>query len=118
MCGRSGHAGKLFCCGVGETAHQGDAQMHRHGSRYPLASELTYVTNLVSKLSNSSSALSSSKAQHSLPKELQFLTGGYTSTLGHDDLSAPGRRELFDSGVASVKVFRKRMCKLMDLSTA
>ena len=69
--------------------------MHRHGSRYPLASELTSVTGLVAKLSNASVALSKAR----LPSNLAFITS-YKSTLGHDDLSAVGRAELFDSGVA------------------
>lgn len=78
-------------------------QMQRHGSRYPLGSELTpYITNLVAKLGNASAVLSSSKAVHSLPSELQFLAKGYTSSLGVNDLTAPGRKELFDHGVECV----------------
>ena len=60
-------------------------QMHRHGSRYPLASELVFVTNLVAKLGNSSEAIQKAR----LPENLQFLKNGYTSTLGHDDLHQP-----------------------------
>ncbi|PIL35733.1 hypothetical protein GSI_02463 [Ganoderma sinense ZZ0214-1] len=69
--------------------------MHRHGSRYPLASELVFITNLVATLGNSSAAIQ--KAH--LPENLQFLKDGYTSTLGHDDLTAPGRLQLFEHGV-------------------
>ncbi|OSD06427.1 phosphoglycerate mutase-like protein [Trametes coccinea BRFM310] len=69
--------------------------MHRHGSRYPLASELVYITDLVSKLANTSAAIKKAR----LPDSLAFLKDGYTSTLGHDDLTAPGRMELFDHGV-------------------
>lgn len=70
-------------------------QMHRHGSRFPLASELVFITNLVSKLSNNSATIQKAK----LPNNLAFLKKGYTSTLGHDDLTAPGRMQLFDHGV-------------------
>ncbi|KAI0366123.1 phosphoglycerate mutase-like protein [Pilatotrama ljubarskyi] len=69
--------------------------MHRHGSRYPLASELVFITNLVSKLANASKAIQKAR----LPTNLAFLKDGYTSTLGHDDLTAPGRMQLFEHGV-------------------
>ncbi len=73
-------------------------QMQRHGSRYPLVSELVFITNLVSKLAGSSAAIK--KAE--LPSSMEFLKDGYTSTLGHDDLTAPGRLQLFDHGVSYV----------------
>ncbi|KAI0768162.1 phosphoglycerate mutase-like protein [Trametes elegans] len=69
--------------------------MHRHGSRYPLASELVFITNLVSKLANASEAIHSAR----LPEGLAFLKDGYVSTLGHDDLTPPGRLQLFQHGV-------------------
>ncbi|OJT15560.1 Thiamine-repressible acid phosphatase pho4 [Trametes pubescens] len=69
--------------------------MHRHGSRFPLASELVFITDLVAKLANSSAAI---KKAH-LPAGLAFLKDGYTTTLGHDDLTAPGRMQLFEHGV-------------------
>ena len=69
--------------------------MQRHGSRYPLASELVYITGLVEKLGNASHAIKKAK----LPSALAFLQDGYTSTLGHDDLTAPGRLQLFTHGV-------------------
>lgn len=69
--------------------------MHRHGSRYPLSSELVSITNLVAKLSNASAAVQKAR----LPQSMAFLKEGYHSTLGHDDLTAPGRRQLFDHGV-------------------
>lgn len=78
-------------------------QMQRHGSRYPLGSELSpFITGLVSKLANASSVLSSSKAIRSLPSQFQFLTKGYKSSLGVNDLTAPGRLELFNAGVECV----------------
>lgn len=69
--------------------------MQRHGSRYPLSSELTFITGLVGKLSNASAAIKKAK----LPSTLEFLKDGYTTTLGHDDLTAPGRQQLFNHGV-------------------
>ncbi|THH13821.1 hypothetical protein EUX98_g9679 [Antrodiella citrinella] len=69
--------------------------MVRHGSRYPLVTELPFITNLVSKLSNHTALIQKAK----LPTSLQFLKDGYTSTLGHDDLTAPGRLQLFEHGV-------------------
>ncbi|TCD65148.1 acid phosphatase pho5 [Steccherinum ochraceum] len=69
--------------------------MIRHGSRYPLASELPFITNLVAKLGNHTADIQKAK----LPGNLQFLKDGYTSTLGHDDLTAPGRAQLFQHGI-------------------
>ena len=69
--------------------------MHRHGARYPLASELVFITELVEKLGNATAAIKKAR----LPDSLEFLKDGYTSTLGHDDLTAPGRQELFAHGV-------------------
>ena len=68
--------------------------MQRHGSRLPLVGELASITGLVSTLANASAALAKAK----LPANLEFVRG-YTSTLGHDDLTPPGRRELFEHGV-------------------
>lgn len=70
--------------------------MHRHGDRYPLASELVYIQGLSNKLGNATAALK--KAQ--LPNDLAFLKNGYKTRLGHDDLTAIGRRTLFEHGVA------------------
>ena len=76
-------------------------QMGRHGSRYPLSSELVFITDLVAKLGNASAAVQKAR----LPSSLAFLKGGYTSTLGHDDLTAPGRLQLFKHGVECVSRF-------------
>lgn len=84
-----------------ETALPGDCTveqvmlMQRHGARYPLVSELAFITGLVEKLGNHSTAIQKAR----LPASLAFLKDGYVSTLGHDDLTAPGRQELFDHGV-------------------
>ncbi|KAI0346521.1 phosphoglycerate mutase-like protein [Trametopsis cervina] len=69
--------------------------MHRHGSRFPLASELPFIQNLAAKLANHTAAVQKAK----LPANLAFLKQGYASTLGHDNLTAVGRKELFDHGV-------------------
>jgi acid phosphatase len=69
--------------------------MQRHGSRYPLTSELPFITGLVEKLGNNSATIQRAR----LPSNLEFLKAGYVSTLGHDDLTAPGRQQLFDRGV-------------------
>ncbi|QRV88868.1 histidine phosphatase family containing protein [Ceratobasidium sp. AG-Ba] len=68
--------------------------MGRHGSRYPLASELVFIQGLSTKLAGASASIQ--KAH--LPSELAFLKSGYNTTLGHDDLTPPGRRQLFDHG--------------------
>lgn len=73
--------------------------MQRHGSRFPLTSELVFTTNLVEKLANHSVTI---QKLNTLPSNLAFLKKGYTSTLGHDDLTAPGRMQLFDHGVQYV----------------
>ncbi|KAI0749453.1 phosphoglycerate mutase-like protein [Daedaleopsis nitida] len=69
--------------------------MHRHGSRYPLTSELVFITELVAKLGKSSVSIQKAR----LPSSMDFLKHGYVSTLGHDDLTAPGRLQLFQHGV-------------------
>ena len=71
-------------------------QMGRHGSRYPLGNELAFVTSLVQKLGNNTAAIKKAK----LPEGLAFLKDGYTSTLGVNDLTPPGRMQLFQHGVA------------------
>ncbi|KAG8764108.1 acid phosphatase pho5, partial [Ceratobasidium sp. 423] len=67
----------------------------RHGSRYPLASELAFIQGLSSKLAMASASIHAAR----LPPELEFLKSGYNTTLGHDDLTAPGRLQLFEHGV-------------------
>ncbi|KAJ7592968.1 phosphoglycerate mutase-like protein [Mycena floridula] len=70
----------------------GDCKMGRHGSRWPLASKLVFITNLTQKLSTANFS------QAHLPKNLQFIKS-YTSTLGHDNLTIIGRQQLFNHGV-------------------
>ncbi|KAJ7679018.1 phosphoglycerate mutase-like protein [Mycena polygramma] len=69
--------------------------MQRHGSRWPLSNELPYITNLTVKLAGAAAAI---KKAH-LPDGLAFLKDGYTTSLGINNLTAPGRRALFDHGV-------------------
>ncbi|KIJ66951.1 hypothetical protein HYDPIDRAFT_85676 [Hydnomerulius pinastri MD-312] len=69
--------------------------MHRHGSRWPLASELVFIQNLTYKLGNASDAIQKAK----LPPNMEFLKDGYVTHLGHDNLTAPGREQLFEHGV-------------------
>ncbi|KAF7971067.1 hypothetical protein HWV62_22123 [Athelia sp. TMB] len=70
--------------------------MGRHGNRYPLSSELPYIQGLVAKLGNNSAAIQKAR----LPSNLAFLKDGYTTSLGINDLTAPGRQTLFEHGVA------------------
>ncbi|KDQ18149.1 hypothetical protein BOTBODRAFT_29486 [Botryobasidium botryosum FD-172 SS1] len=70
--------------------------MHRHGSRYPLVTELLFIQGLSSRLANASDIIQNLS---DLPDEFQFLKKSYSTKLGHDDLTAPGRRQTFDAGV-------------------
>ncbi|EIN04060.1 phosphoglycerate mutase-like protein [Punctularia strigosozonata HHB-11173 SS5] len=70
--------------------------MGRHGDRYPLGSELVYIQGLAYKIGNATAAIKKAK----LPSDLAFLKDGYTTKLGTNDLTAPGRQTLFDHGVA------------------
>ncbi|KAK9802414.1 putative Histidine phosphatase superfamily [Seiridium cardinale] len=72
--------------------------VHRHGSRNPLSDEVGVIQNL-SYYINSNTALFSTP-QTELPKEYSFLTEGWNSTFTINDLSASGRQQLFDHGVA------------------
>ncbi|KAI0838457.1 phosphoglycerate mutase-like protein [Hypoxylon sp. FL0890] len=72
--------------------------VHRHGSRFPHPDELPVIQNLADYINNNSALFSNPQAQ--LPDVWSFLIGGWNSTLGTDDLTAPGRKQLFDHGVA------------------
>ncbi|KAK7463400.1 hypothetical protein VKT23_006755 [Stygiomarasmius scandens] len=69
--------------------------MGRHGSRFPIPQEIGYITNLTSKLADAQEYIQNAD----LPESLAFLKDGYSSNLGTDNLTAPGRRQLFDHGV-------------------
>jgi acid phosphatase len=70
--------------------------MGRHGDRYPLSNELPFIQGLAYKIGNATAAIKKAK----LPSSLQFLENGYTTKLGVNDLTAPGRQTLFEHGVA------------------
>lgn len=69
--------------------------MGRHGSRFPLPSELPFIQGLSYKLGNHTAAIQKAR----LPRALAFLRQGYTTSLGTNDLTAPGRQTLFAHGV-------------------
>ncbi|KAF7327933.1 Phosphoglycerate mutase-like protein [Mycena kentingensis (nom. inval.)] len=69
--------------------------MGRHGSRFPLSNELPYIQNLTTKLAAKAEFVRKAK----LPESMEFLKDGYTTALGTNNLTAPGRRQLFDHGV-------------------
>lgn len=75
--------------------------IHRHGSRGPISQEIGTVRNLSYYLNNHTSLLTSPRSPP--PSRLAFLAengGGWSSdNLKQDDLTAVGRRELFDHGV-------------------
>lgn len=73
--------------------------IHRHGSRGPISSEIGYIRNLSYYLNNHTSLLSSPVSKP--PQKLAFLaeTGWNANALKQDDLTAVGRRELFEHGV-------------------
>lgn len=75
--------------------------IHRHGSRGPISSEFPTIHNLSYFLGNHSSLLSS-PARGSVPARFAFLQDASRrdlSNLVQDNLTAVGRRELFDHGV-------------------
>ncbi|KAI1378085.1 phosphoglycerate mutase-like protein [Hypoxylon crocopeplum] len=72
--------------------------IHRHGSRHPHQEELDIIQDLSYYINNNSALFSNPQAQ--LPDAWYFLTEGWNSSLGTDDLTAPGRQQLFDHGVA------------------
>lgn len=72
--------------------------IHRHGSRYPHPDELDIIQDLSYYINNNSALFSN--PQSTLPKAWSFITKGWNSTLDTDALTAPGRQQLFDYGVA------------------
>ncbi|KAJ7067101.1 histidine phosphatase superfamily [Mycena amicta] len=69
--------------------------MGRHGSRWPLSSELPYIQNLTLKLAGAAEYIAKAR----LPESMEFLKDGYTTSLGINNLTAPGRKQLFEHGV-------------------
>lgn len=72
--------------------------VHRHGSRNPLSDELSVIQDLAYYINNNTALFSSPQTE--LPESFSFLTAGWNSTFTTNDLSAPGRQQLFDHGVA------------------
>ncbi|KAL7411861.1 histidine phosphatase superfamily [Mrakia frigida] len=66
--------------------------MQRHGSRLPLASEQIYSQNVSDLFKANASLLANVSGKY------EFLKT-WTTKQGHDDLTAPGRKQLFENGV-------------------
>lgn len=72
--------------------------VHRHGSRQPLSDEVAVIRNLSYYINNNSALFS--QPQTETPDAFSFLTKGWNSTFTINDLTATGRQQLFDHGVA------------------
>ena len=72
--------------------------VHRHGSRQPISGEIQIIQALGFYISNNSALFS--KPRGAAPAEYAFLTKGWASTFTVNDLSATGRQQCFDHGVA------------------
>ena len=74
-------------------------KMHRHGSRYPLSSELVYIANLSMVLNSPDTTKRLDRL--SLPSEWKFIQGDnrWSNVMTHDNLTASGRLESFEHGV-------------------
>lgn len=72
--------------------------VHRHGSRQPISSELPTIQNLSYYINNNTALFNNPQGQ--LPSEFSFLKSGWSSSFTLNNLSAPGRQQLFDHGVA------------------
>ncbi|KAH8651089.1 histidine phosphatase superfamily [Xylariales sp. PMI_506] len=72
--------------------------IHRHGSRQPLSNEVVVIQDLAYYINNNTALFSQPQGQ--VPSAFSFLANGWNSTFGINDLTAPGRQQLFDHGVA------------------
>lgn len=72
--------------------------VHRHGSRNPLSDEIGTIQSLAYYIGNESSLFSAPRVP--VPDALAFLQEGWNDTFTTNDLSATGRQQLFDHGVA------------------
>lgn len=69
----------------------------RHGSRQPISGEIEVIQALGYYTGNNTQLFSNPRG--AVPPDFAFLTKGWKSTFGINDLSAPGRLELFSHGV-------------------
>ncbi|KAJ9629508.1 hypothetical protein H2203_001882 [Taxawa tesnikishii (nom. ined.)] len=72
--------------------------VHRHGSRQPITGEIDVIRALSYYINNNTALFS--RPRGSPPSDFAFLTKGWTSTFTINDLTAPGRQQCFDHGVA------------------
>lgn len=72
--------------------------VHRHGSRQPISGELPVIQNLSYYINNNTALFK--HPYGTPPNEFAFLADGWSSTFSLNDLTAPGRQQCFDHGVA------------------
>ncbi|KAI1469076.1 phosphoglycerate mutase-like protein [Daldinia caldariorum] len=72
--------------------------IRRHGSRRPHEDEFAIIQNLSHYIHDNRDLFSNPLVK--LPDAYSFLSEGWNSTFGTDSLTAPGRQQLFDHGVA------------------
>ncbi|KAI8961481.1 phosphoglycerate mutase-like protein [Daldinia sp. FL1419] len=72
--------------------------IHRHGSRHPHGDELDVIRKLDDYVNDNRDLFSNPRVR--LPNAYSFLHQGWNSSFGIDSLTAPGRQQLFDHGVA------------------
>ena len=72
--------------------------VHRHGSRHPHEDELAVIRDLADYIGKHRATFS--RPETELPVAWSFLQKGWDADAFHvDDLTAPGRQQLFDHGV-------------------
>ncbi|KAI5859428.1 phosphoglycerate mutase-like protein [Durotheca rogersii] len=72
--------------------------VHRHGSRHPHPDELAVIEELERHIHKNRDLFSNPRAP--IPDGWSFLGEGWNNTFTSDILTAPGRQQLFDHGVA------------------
>ncbi|KAF1348463.1 histidine phosphatase superfamily [Delphinella strobiligena] len=72
--------------------------IHRHGSRQPISGEIEVIQALSYYINNNTALFSNPHGTP--PSEFAFLAKGWTSTFRTNDLTAPGRQQCYDHGVA------------------
>ncbi|RYP23236.1 hypothetical protein DL766_007533 [Monosporascus sp. MC13-8B] len=72
--------------------------IHRHGSRHPHEEELAVIRNVSDYINDNRALFSNPRVE--LLDAWSFLKKGWdSSAFGADDLTAPGRQQMFDHGV-------------------